>query len=69
MVELWTTMQVAEFFGATSEGSISRTLHRLGVRPVAREPGRTGQNLYDADEVRAARDAMPSRWPAARGGS
>lgn len=41
--------------------SASRALHRMGLRPVAGEPGRSGQNLYDADEVRAAIAARPGR--------
>jgi hypothetical protein len=46
--ELWTTADAAEYLGASSAGSGRKTLSRLGVAPVSREPGRGGQNLYDA---------------------
>jgi hypothetical protein len=38
-----------------------QTLSLLGVAPVSREPGRGGQNLYDAAEIRAAKARMPGR--------
>lgn len=59
--ELWTTAEAAEFLGASSAGSGRKTLSRLGVAPVSREPGRGGQNLYDAARVRAAKARMPGR--------
>jgi hypothetical protein len=42
-------------------GSGRKTLSRLGVAPVSREPGSAGQNLYDASKVRAAKARMPGR--------
>jgi hypothetical protein len=59
--ELWTTAEAADYLGASSEGSGRKTLSRLGVAPVSREPGRGGQNLYDAAEIRAAKARMPGR--------
>ena len=59
--ELWTTAEAAGYLGATSAGSGRKTLSRLGVAPVSREPGRGGQNLFDAAKVRAARSRMPGR--------
>lgn len=59
MTELLTTEQVRVFLGAASIRSASRTLHRLGINPVSREPGRSGMNLYDADEVRTKAAARP----------
>ena len=59
--ELWTTAQAAEYLGASSAGSGRKTLSRLGVTPISREPGRGGQNLYDATKVRAAKARMPGR--------
>jgi len=59
--ELWTTVEAAEYLGASSAGSGRKTLSRLGLAPVSREPGRGGQNLYDAAEVRAAKARMPGR--------
>jgi hypothetical protein len=61
MTELWTTAEAAEYLGASSAGSGRKTLSRLGVAPVSREPGRVGQNLYDATKVRAAKARMPGR--------
>ncbi len=59
--ELWTTAEAAEYLGASSAGSGRKTLSRLGVAPLSREPGRGGQNLYDAAEIRAAKARMPGR--------
>jgi hypothetical protein len=59
--ELWTTAEAAAYLGATTAGSGRKTLSRLGVVPVSREPGRAGQNLYDASKVRAAKARMPGR--------
>jgi hypothetical protein len=59
--ELWTTVRAAQYLGASSAGSGRKTLSRLGLTPVSREPGRGGQNLFDADEVRAAKAQMPGR--------
>jgi hypothetical protein len=59
--ELWTTAEAAAFLGASSAGSGRKTLSRLGVAPASREPGRAGQNLYDASKVRAAKERMPGR--------
>lgn len=60
MTELWTPEQVAEHMGVKPD-SVRRALHRLGVRPVAREPGRAGRNLYDPAQVRAAAAGMPRK--------
>lgn len=58
-MELWNTERVREELGAKTIRSASRTLHRLGINPVAREPGRSGMNLYDPAEVTAAIAARP----------
>lgn len=52
--ELMTTEQVRVELGLSTIRSASRALHRLGLKPVAREPGRSGMNLYEAVEFRAA---------------
>lgn len=57
--ELISTEEVRVMLGAATIRSVSRTLHRLGIYPVSREPGRAGMNLYDAVEVRAAVAARP----------
>lgn len=59
--ELWTTAEAAAYLGASPAGSGRKTLSRLGVAPVSREPGRAGQNLYDASQVRAAKARMSGR--------
>lgn len=61
MSQQWTTTEVQEYLGASSVRSVSKTLSRLGVRPVARQPGRSGENLYDAAQIRAAKASMPGR--------
>lgn len=65
--ERLTTSQVAELLGHRTEAarrSTARTLQRAGIRPVAREPGRAGENLYDAEQVRAWHEGRPGsgRW-------
>lgn len=52
--ERWNTDQVRQALGAKTIRSASTLILRLGLKPVAREPGRSGMNLYDADAVRAA---------------
>ncbi len=64
MSEQITTAQVAELAGVKITG-VGRLLHRAGIRPVGREPGRSGQNLYDAVQVEDAVRARPGRWPSA----
>jgi hypothetical protein len=58
--DLWTTDDVAAHLGIASTG-VRKELHRLGIRPVARQPGRSGQNLYDPDEVKQAASARPGK--------
>lgn len=65
MTEQWTIEEVAEFLGAASNKSASRTLSRWGITRVdteEREHGRVA-SLFDADQVRAAKTR-----PRARGG-
>ena len=64
MSEQLTTAQVAELAGVKITG-VGRLLHRAAIRPVGREPGRSGQNLYDAAQVKEALRARPGRWPSA----
>lgn len=59
MAELWSTERVRQELGAKTIRSAGRTIVRLGLTPVSREPGRSGMNLYDADAVRAAIAARP----------
>ena len=59
--DLWTTTQAAEHIGAASTASARRTLGRWGVHPVARQPGRGGESLYDPVEVRRAHAKRPGR--------
>ena len=55
------TEEVRVMRGAATIRSVSRTLHRWGIEPVSREPGRSGMNLYDADVIRYAMDRRPGR--------
>lgn len=62
--ELWTIDEVAAFLGYSGDaatGSARKTMSLLGVTAVARQPGRGGKSLYDADRVRAAQAARPGR--------
>lgn len=59
--DLWTIAAVAEHIGATTTGSARKTLSRWGVKAVGREAGRSGESLYDAEQVRTARAARPGR--------
>lgn len=61
MSELWTTTEVAEHIGASTVKSASRSLGRWGIKPVSRQPGRSGENLWDAEQVRQAKAARPGR--------
>lgn len=51
--QLWTVDDVAAFAGIGT-ASADTELRRHGVKPIAREPGRGGKNLYSADVVKAA---------------
>jgi hypothetical protein len=66
-MELWNTDRVREELGAKTIQSASRTLQRLRIKPVSREPGRSGMNLYDPAEVNAAIAARPGRGVRTRG--
>lgn len=52
--EMWTIDAVAEYLGYDIAHSADQALRRAGVRPVGREPGRSGKNLYRASDVRSA---------------
>lgn len=51
--QLWTVDEVAAF-ASIGAASADTELRRHGVKPVGRQPGRGGKNLYDAASVRAA---------------
>lgn len=60
MTELWTTSQVAEWWGIAAS-AVPSTLQRRGVPVDSRAPGRGGQNRYRADLVRQAKARAPGR--------
>ena len=65
-VETWTLTQVAAHLGfggtsATAAGSARKQLSRWGITAVGRAPGRGGESLYDADQVRVAAEQRPGR--------
>lgn len=59
--ETMTTTQAAEYLGLGSPHAARKQLHRWGVAPVSRRPGRAGESLYDAEQVRTAKAAAPGR--------
>ncbi|MEU2427749.1 hypothetical protein ABZ619_43380 [Streptomyces sp. NPDC007851] len=62
--ELWTVSVVAAYLGFTGDsatGSARKQLSRWGIAAHSREPGRSGQSLYLAAQVRAAHEARPGR--------
>jgi hypothetical protein len=61
--ELWNTERIRIELGAKTIRSAGRIILRLGLTPVAREPGRSGMNLYDANAVRAALAARKKSEP------
>ncbi|MFJ8159013.1 hypothetical protein [Streptomyces sp. NPDC094468] len=70
--ELWTVSVVAAYLGFTGKsatGSARKQLSRWGIAAASREPGRSGESLYLAAQVRAAHEGRPSpgRRGAARG--
>jgi hypothetical protein len=63
MTEQWPTSKAAAECGM-SPAAFRRERTRSGApAPVGREPGRSGEDLYDADEVRAWKASRPGRWP------
>jgi hypothetical protein len=59
-VELWSIRRVAEYLGysgPSATGSARKQLHRWGIRPEGRAPGRGGESLYAADQVQAAHES------------
>ena len=62
--ECWTISQVAEYLGyqgPSATGSARKQISRWGLCSVKREPGRTGENLYAADQVKAAHTTRPGK--------
>lgn len=59
--DLWNTDRVRAELAAKTIRSAGRIILRMGLKPVAREPGRSGQNLYNPGEVTAAIAARPGR--------
>ena len=58
-----TTEEVAEL-AKIAPRSVRSKMRRAGVSPSARETGRAGSSLWDAEAVRAALAAAQGRWPA-----
>ena len=63
MTDTWSIVQVAEFLGAASVRSASRTLSRWGVAAVEYERGASGrpEARFNAQEVRDSKAARPGR--------
>lgn len=60
MTEQWTLTQVADHLNVNPK-SADKQLRRWNIPAVARQPGRGGQNLYDASAVRQAAKERPGR--------
>lgn len=58
--EQWTTRQVAAYLGIKPD-TYPRYRKQGAPGPIGREPGRSGQNLYDADAVRVWDAHRPGR--------
>lgn len=62
--ELWPVSVIAKFLGYTGDsatGSARKQVSLWGLEPQGREPGKRGESLYSADEVRAKQAARPGR--------
>jgi len=64
--ETWTLTQVVAHLGfggapATAAGSARKQLHRWGITAIGRAPGRGGESLYDAEQVRVVAERRPGR--------
>jgi hypothetical protein len=46
VLDTMTASEVAKYQGLTGHGLVHTWLQRGGIRPVGRQPGATGQNLY-----------------------
>jgi hypothetical protein len=56
----WSTADVADRLGITPVGA-RKAIERMGIKPTGRQPGRTGQNLYNAEAVIRAANNRPGR--------
>src|SRR5256885_11771148 len=61
--ETWTTAQACEFWNpdGITPASFRKWMSDLGIEPVGREPGRSGQNLWDVAQIREAKDGRPGQ--------
>lgn len=69
--ELWTVSEVAKYLGYSGDsanGSARKQLSRWGLKPEGRQPGRGGESLFAADQVRDAHENRPGRgrWAESR---
>ncbi|MFD7615816.1 hypothetical protein [Streptomyces sp. NPDC059802] len=61
-VELWPVSRVAEhlgYAGSSATGSARKKLSLWRLPAAGRQPGRAGESLYDADQVKALQAARP----------
>ncbi len=65
MADERTTIEAAALLGLRHpdpvilRGMARRALSRMGVRPLYRQPGKGGESVWDADQIRAAVQARP----------
>jgi hypothetical protein len=60
-IDLVSTSEAATLLGVSSAASARKALERMGVAPIARRPGRGGESLYDAAQIRLAMRQRPGR--------
>ncbi|WNI19233.1 hypothetical protein [Actinacidiphila sp. ITFR-21] len=58
---LWPVSHITGLLGLSSADATGGQLRRWGIPAEGRQPGRTGENLYPADLVEAARATRPGR--------
>jgi hypothetical protein len=51
-VETWTTTEAAAHCNNVTAARLRSLAAAAGIAPVARQPGRKGENLWDAEAVR-----------------
>jgi len=57
----WTTDDVARFLNLGTRASARAQLSAWGIAPTGRQPGRSGQNLYDPAPIRERASRRPGR--------
>lgn len=59
--EPWTTDQVATYLGLKTRAAARAQLAVWQINPIGRQPGRSGQNLYNPGEIKQRKLARVGR--------